>query len=388
VSERPETKPDLLEKTGTKLMITSTPNRATIGKALALAVLVAALVVSFMLAANPAHASTTFTVINTNDAGPGSLRQAILDANDMSGADIIEFDIPGTGVHTIAPTSRLPTVTRPVTINGYSQPGAQPNTRAVGSDAALKIMLSGAKTVGANALVIGTSNSTVRGLVINQWQGVGIRTDGPGATANRIAGNYIGTDKNGTAPLGNADQGVFIGNSPNNTIGGTSAGAHNVISASKFYGVGFIGDTAMGNCILSNSIFSNVELGIDLLASANRGRTDNDFGDIDTGPNGLQNFPLLSSAKKGAAGTTTVRGKLNSTPGKTFNIQFFSNPKGTNEGKTLLGSRTITTDGSGDVSFAFSTKKTVRLGQNITATATGPGGNTSEFSAPNQVVAS
>ena len=144
------------------------------------------------------------------------------------------------------------------------------------------------------------------------------------------------------------------------------------------------GDDATGNRILSNSIFSNGAIGIDLNAD---GPTANDPGDTDTGPNNLQNKPALSSAKKSATGTTTVRGNLNSTPDKTFNIQFFSNPSGTDEGKIYLGSKSVTTNGTGNVSFTLSTKKTIRLGQNITATATGPGGNTSEFSAPRKVVA-
>jgi len=95
-----------------------------------------------MLVVKPAHASTTFTVINTNDTGAGSLRQAITDANNTSGADVINFNIAGTGVHTIAPESALPQITEAVTIDGYSQPGAKPNTKAVGGDAALKIELS------------------------------------------------------------------------------------------------------------------------------------------------------------------------------------------------------------------------------------------------------
>jgi len=83
-----------------------------------------------------------------------------------------------------------------------------------------------------------------------------------------------------------------------------------------------------------------------------------------------------------------VRGELDSTPNQTFRVQFFSNPKGTDEGKTFLGSQLVSTDGSGDASFTYSTKKHIMLGQNITATATGPGGNTSEFSAPKTVVES
>ncbi len=66
-----------------------------------------------------------YTVTNTNDSGPGSLRQAILDANLATSAppDTILFDIPGTGPFTIAPLTPLPTLTHATIINGYSQPG-------------------------------------------------------------------------------------------------------------------------------------------------------------------------------------------------------------------------------------------------------------------------
>src|SRR5262249_4921606 len=84
----------------------------------------------------------TFTVTNSGDAGAGSLRQAILDANDNPGADTIEFQIPGAGVHTIRPHSALPVINRETTIDGYSQgrstpdptDDAVPNTLAVGTN--------------------------------------------------------------------------------------------------------------------------------------------------------------------------------------------------------------------------------------------------------------
>src|SRR5213592_598074 len=81
----------------------------------------------------------TFTVINTDDAGAGSLRQAIVDANNQAGADTIAFNIPGTGVHTISPATELPAITDPVIIDGYSQPGSSANTLAVGDNAVLRI---------------------------------------------------------------------------------------------------------------------------------------------------------------------------------------------------------------------------------------------------------
>ena len=140
---------------------------------------------AMLWAAKPAHASTTFTVNSTADHSdavltigacdtsyqvPGSggvmekectLRAAKEQANYTSGADTIDFAIPGSGVKTISPASPLPMIIKPVSINGYSQPGAKPNTRAVGSDAVLKIELSGASAPGMDGLAIGAANSTI-----------------------------------------------------------------------------------------------------------------------------------------------------------------------------------------------------------------------------------
>src|SRR4051794_1936665 len=91
--------------------------------------------------------AATFTVTSTNDAGAGSLRQAILDANALAGADTIVFNIPDQtgGVQTIAPLTILPDVTDPVTLDGYTQSGASPNTLAVGNNAVLRIELDGSQ---------------------------------------------------------------------------------------------------------------------------------------------------------------------------------------------------------------------------------------------------
>jgi hypothetical protein len=72
-------------------MITSTLNRAITGKLLAMVLLLAPLPASLMLAPSPSYASTTFKVINTNKSGAGSLRQATLNANNTSEADVINF---------------------------------------------------------------------------------------------------------------------------------------------------------------------------------------------------------------------------------------------------------------------------------------------------------
>jgi hypothetical protein len=64
-----------------------------------------------------------FTVLNPNDSGPGSLRNAILNANDDDGVNLVDFDIPGTGPHTIDLVSSLPAITDALTLDGTSQPG-------------------------------------------------------------------------------------------------------------------------------------------------------------------------------------------------------------------------------------------------------------------------
>ena len=82
-----------------------------------------------LLASAPALANT-YTVTSAADSGAGSLRDAITNANGNPGADTINFNIVGSGVHTITPATKLPNITDAVTINGYSQPGASANTNA------------------------------------------------------------------------------------------------------------------------------------------------------------------------------------------------------------------------------------------------------------------
>src|SRR5262249_1212042 len=156
----------------------------------------------------------------------GSLRQAILDANANPGADLIAFAIPGAGVHTIRPTSPLPEVTDPVTVDGYTQPGASVNTLAVGDNAVLLIQLDGGNAgLGANGLHITAGGSIVQGLMIDNFA----RTPGPaylGGNAilldtrggNVIRGNTLGTHGAGGAlefSNGNGDVMVDLGSANN-----------------------------------------------------------------------------------------------------------------------------------------------------------------------------
>jgi len=142
-------------------------------------------------------------------------------------ADTIAFNIPGSGLHTIKPTTALPIVTDPVVIDGYTQPGASANTLAVGNDAVLLVSLDGVSDPGLNYLLDlqGTGGSTVRGLNIVRGFGINVQSSN-----NTIAGNFIGVDATGTVLAANAGPGVIIFNGANNLVGGTSPAARNVIS--------------------------------------------------------------------------------------------------------------------------------------------------------------
>ncbi|MDA2935492.1 hypothetical protein MYX82_14320, partial [Acidobacteria bacterium AH-259-D05] len=256
---------------------------------------------------------------------------------------------------------------------------AVPNSGVPGSVGGISIA-NGAKLnrIGTNA--DGLSDELERNVISgNVFSGIVIFNDvRTGTDQNVIAGNLIGTQADGTSPLGNGSDGVVIGqlDPSNNTIGGTAKGAGNTIAFNGGDGV-FI-RSGTGNAILSNSIFSNARLGIDLNQD---GVTNNDAGDGDRGPNNLHNFPVLTSA---TAGTSIIEGTLNSTPSTTFTLEVFSSsacdPSGFGEGETFLGSTMVTTDGSGNASFTVAFPAKVLVGWFVTATATDPNDNTSEFS--------
>ena len=205
-----------------------------------------------------------------------------------------------------------------------------------------------------------------------------------------IQGNKIGTDITGTAAIPNSGDGILIQGffAPGGAIiGGTGPGEGNVIAFNGGAGVD-VGINAVGAYTISgNSIFANGGLGIDLFDVTIQDPVThvnpNDTGDGDPGPNNDQNFPVLTSATAGSS--TTVSGTLNSAANTTFQIEFFANDaadsSGNGEGQTFLGFTTVTTDASGDANFTVSLPATVGATQVVSATATDPAGNTSEFSA-------
>jgi parallel beta-helix repeat protein len=230
---------------------------------------------------NTADAATTFIVNKTGDAGDKkisdtvcdasrqsgkqcTLRAAIQEANDTSGADTINFNIGGTAsVKAISPSSPLPEITDSVTIDGYTQPGARANTLAEGNDAVLKIQLIGTNAGRrTNGLQISAANSAIKGLVISRFEKNGILVAGTDAMGNSIEGNFIGTDTSGTARWGNINIGVLIGSGAStNTVGGREPEARNLISGNGGncleslggYGVK-ITNSASGNFVQGNYI--------------------------------------------------------------------------------------------------------------------------------------
>jgi hypothetical protein len=200
--------------------------------------------------------SGLFTVLNTDDSGLGSLRQAILDSNAaVGGINTIQFAIPGSGVHTINLLTGLETLTQAVVIDGYTEAGSQPNTLAVGDNAVLTIQIDGSVAGANTCLGISTGGCTVRGLVINRFFYYAFLLSGPSATGNTIAGNFLGTDPTGTTVPGGTRGGVGVyGGASNNTIGGTSPDARNIISGHQFNGVILADPSTDGNIVAGNYI--------------------------------------------------------------------------------------------------------------------------------------
>ena len=205
------------------------------------------------LLAAPAWAAS-FTVDSTGDdpdASPGdgtcataggacTLRAAIDEANANPDADTIAFDIAGSGVHTIVPAGGLPFITAPLTIDGFTQLGSQPNTSATGAiDAVPLIEIDGSSSV--DCVVVSNASNpgtvTIRGLVINRCSSSHVDLES-GSDAV-IEGNFIGTDATGTMALGGGSGIIMFVQSGGLTFtaGGTTPAARNVISGTENVGI-------------------------------------------------------------------------------------------------------------------------------------------------------
>ena len=199
--------------------------------------------------ASPAVAgSTTIYVTNSSDSGTGSLRDAIRQANDPTLPwDTIAFNINGFGPQVIAPVRDLPALTAPVTLDGYTQPGALPASDV--RPAVLGIVIDARNTT--RGLAVNTNNSYVRGLVVTGSSGDGIDVTGAN---NRIDGNYVGLTADGTA-AGNGGNGIRVTGTAN-IIGAGDPSTRNVVSANAGAGVDVV--SGRDNAVAYNYIGTGV----------------------------------------------------------------------------------------------------------------------------------
>lgn len=249
-------------------------------------------------------------------------------------------------------------------------------------NAALPNAADGVKIENASGNTIGGNQAGARNFISGNGAS-GIFVD-YNANNNAIKNNVVGLAADGATALPNSGDGVRIDRTDaassvptGNAIGGTGANEPNIIAFNNGKGVYLL--NALNTSLLSNSIFSNAGLGIDLFPDA---VTANDSCDADAGANNLQNYPVIDSVAN-AGGITTIAGTLNSAASTNFTIQIFVNDacdaSGFGEGQTLLDSFTITTDAACQKSFVKTYSPEIPLGKFITATATDAAGNTSEF---------
>ena len=200
----------------------------------------------------------TSAALATADSGAGSLRQAILDANENAGADVIAFNLD-VGELEIQPLTLLPAITDPVLIDGTTQPGfASAPLVIINGD------LLPPETFGPG-LEIDTSNSTIKSLVVNGFtDGDGILIGGfetDGVTGNHVEGSYIGVSADGTEAVPNANGIRIADGAQNNVIGGTSASQGNLISGNLTYGILLQDPDTTGNVIQGNTIGTGTDVG-------------------------------------------------------------------------------------------------------------------------------
>jgi hypothetical protein len=301
-----------------------------------------------------------------------------------------------------------------LTTGGNTITGSYIGTNAAGT-AALGNGLAGISILaGSNNNAIGGTTAAERNIISGNGTAGGNNANGITVRGNNnlIEGNYIGVAADGVTVFGNVDDGVDVtGSATNNQIGGSGAGQGNIVAGSGQVGVKSqstssgtnitgnaifsnggagvrIQDTSNADRISQNSIYGNGSLGIDLRASGDSSPwvTPNDVGDVDTGPNNLKNYPVITSATSNA-GTISISGTLNSIANTAFRIELFANttadPSGSGEGERYLGFVNVTTDGSGNASFTANISGALSSTQKVISATTieTSSGNTSEFSA-------
>ncbi|RLS75286.1 MAG: DUF2341 domain-containing protein, partial [Planctomycetota bacterium] len=251
---------------------------------------------------------------------------------------------------------------------------------------------SGVLTSGAVGITLnGVSNTLIGGTAADEGNTFGGFANTAiwilgGGTSISVQGNFFGTDATQTASYANGAA-IDIWNATSSTIGGTVAGAGNIIAHSTGSAIKVLSPST-GISILGNSLYSNSGIGIDLTAD---GVTVNDADDSDTGANRLSNFPVITMAARSGA-TVRVEGTLQAEASTAYRIEIFVNSigqehsSGYGAGQRYLGFVTVTTDAAGSASFSTDITAAVLVGETVSATATDAAGNTSEFGANRAIV--
>jgi len=336
---------------------------------------------------SPLPAPNAYTVGNTNDSGPGSLRQAIADANNHPGPDYVQFGQGVTG--TILLLSPIPANDQIILDASTSggivvlQPGQGFNA---GTGLPDGLDLSGVFLSWGYT----PQGSLIKGLQVQGFPGAGISV---GSNNNHVEGCII---------TGNTGDGISIIDASGNTVGGLLPSQANQIYKNGGNGVVVKRSSATvtpfpsGNAILGNSICQNGKLGIDLGGGGvtlNRYPANPPSGSprplnaINYG----QGYPDIRFAsiagQNPATEPSVITGKLYGWANAGFRIELFmndvSNASGNGEGQKLIGVGTpdvIVTNGDGTVDFAITSTVPLHGGEVISATATDDANNTSEFS--------
>ena len=218
------------------------------------------------------------------------------------------------------------------------------------------IHISGPRNIGIYENVIGGNDS----------HGVSLTSSGTMDTF--IGENYIGTNSGGTS-LGNGGSGVHIASGSYNNFVEVNTIANNTGDGVTITATG----TSLGNTVWEDSIHNNGGLGIDL---GDDGATANDTGDVDAGPNFLQNFPTnITFATRGDVASVSFT--LGVTVSRRYIVDFYScDSSSSGEGKQWLGFTRALGSASGERTFTASTFRgqigdfTAPTATHITATAT------------------
>ena len=259
---------------------------------------------------------------------------------------------------------------------------------------------------GVGVSIVGVARVQIRNNVISGNGSHGVSVSGSAAQGTLVTDNVIGTDADGTVDLGNDGAGVYISNavvsevrrnviSGNGSHGVSLAAATDTLILGNSIGTARDGQTALGNTgsgvQMSSGATDNAVDENTIAFNGADGVTANDVGDGDAGANGLQNFPVLTTAGR-TGDEIGISGRIDRTPSTRFIVDFYSNAScaasGYGEGQAWLGYSVIVTDGAGTATFEVSTldgavnSAQSPVGNFITATATPTlDASSSEFSA-------